>query len=224
MKKLFFLISLIAVFTAFESFARSINISAPHGEILYIDDSTTVAQLFRECRNQGFCDSNRRLVLYFDRYEIVENSEAANKSLWFFGNHVEYAMISYYIQPNNNYVHDCQYRPISIRASNGMVTTLQANSTPAYFFRACRSAGNCSSTAPMTLKFGNYEIKEDSSAANKCFYEFDTNANYAYVMYWDNYNVNYYNYSDSELQQATAALGTTIFGIGFLYFLSQLNR
>ena len=219
MKKTSLFISLFFIFATAISYARSINITTPNGATLYIDDSTTVAQLFRECRNQGFCEYARKLVLYFDNYEIIESSEASNRPLWYFGNHVEYAAISYYHQPNyDNYNHDCDYqtRSISVRAPNGMVTNIRADKTPAFFFRACRSAGNCSSTTPMTLKFGTYEIKENTPAANKCFYEFNTNATYAYVMYWDNYD------NSDNSQIAAALLGTAICGVGFLYFLSQL--
>ena len=218
MKKLSLFISLVCIFTTAISYTRSINITAPNGLTLYISDSTTVAQLFRECRNQGFFEYARKLVLYFDNYEIIENSEASSRPLWYFGNHVEYASIGYYNQSNyNNYNYDYQTRTISIRASNGMVTTLQANQTPAYFFRACRNAGNCPSASPMTLKFGSYEIKENTQAANKCFYEFNTDAIYAYVMYW-----NYHSTLDDDVQ-AAALLGTALCGVGFIYFLSLIK-
>lgn len=220
MKKLSFLISFLCIFTTFVVSARSINITAPNGVILYIDDTTTVAQLFRECRNQGFCDSTQRLLLYFGDYEIIENSEASNKPLWHFGNHVEYAAISYYQQTYNNYPNiNYQTRAISICAPNGVTTTFRADQTPAYFFRVCRNAGNCSSTLPMTLKFGIYEIKENTVAANKYFYEFNTDTNYAYVMYWD-YNSNLNNAENA----AAAILGTAICGVGFLYFLNILTK
>lgn len=220
MKKLSLLVSLLCTFASLDISARCVNITTTNGSILYIDNNTTVAQLFRECRNNGFCENSRKLVLYFDNYEIIENSEASNRPLWYFGNHVEYAAIGYYNQSNyNNYNYDYDYqaRTISVRAANGMVTILKANQTPAYFFRACRSAGNCSSIAPMTLKFGTYEIKENTQAANKYFYEFNTDATYAYVMYWDN------NFTLGNDDSAAALLGTALCGVGFLYFLSLIK-
>jgi len=218
MKKLSLFISLFFLFTAAINYTRSINITTPNGSTLYIDNNTTVAQLFRECRNFGFCEYTRRLVLYFDNYEIIENSEASNKTLWSFGNHVEYASIGYYNQSNyNNYNYDHKNRSISIRAANGMTTELKAYQTPAYFFRACRNAGNCANTAPMTLKFGTYEIKENTLAANKCFYEFNTDATYAYVMYWDS-NSNINNDPDAALKDIGAGLGI-VFCLGLYYLL-----
>ena len=219
MKKLSLFISLFFVFTTAIISARYVNITTMNNSTLYIDDNTTVAQLFRECRSSGFCQNSKKLVLYFGNYEIIENSEASNRPLWYFGNEVEYATISYYHQSNhdNDYLYDYQTRTISVRAPNGMIRACKANQTPAYFFRSCRSAGHCSSIAPMTLKFGTYEIKENSPAANKCFYEFNTDATYAYVMYWNN---------DANVDdtQAGALLGTAICGVGFLYFLSLLNN
>jgi hypothetical protein len=218
MKKLSVLVSFLCIFASLDISTRCVNITTIDGSTLYIDDNTTVAQLFRECRNNGFCENSKKLVLYFGSYEIIENSEASNRPLWYFGNQVEYASISYYNQSNynNDYSYDYQNRTISVRASNGMIRTCKATQTPAHFFRSCRSAGNCSSTAPMKLKFGTYEIKENSPAANKCFYEFNTDATYAYVMYWDN---------DVNLDdvQAGALVGTALCGVGFLYFLSLLN-
>lgn len=217
MKKLSLITSFLCIFTTAIISARCINITTMNGATLYIDDSTTVAQLFRECRNGGFYENSRKLVLYFGNYEIIENSEASNRALWYFGSQVEYASISYYHQSNyNDYSYDYEIRTISVRAPNGMIRTCRANQTPAYFFRSCRSAGHCSSTAAMTLKFGIYEIKENTPAANKYFYEFNTDATHAYVMYWNN---------DVSLEdaQATALLGTAVFGAGFLYFLSLLN-
>ncbi len=221
MKKLSLFTIFICLFTSFIAYARCITITAPNSAILYIDDSTTVAQLFRECRNSGFCNSSQRLVLYLGNFEIIENSEASNHALWYFSNQVEYATISYYHHNNinnvNNYSYDYQTRPISIRAPNGMVTTFKANQTPASFFRACRNAGYYSSIAPMTLKFGNYEIKENTPCANKYFYEFNTDATYAYVMYWDNY----YNLENSHTLEA---LGAVACGVGLVYFLTLMNN
>ncbi len=220
MKKFSFFISLFFIFTAAISYTRCVNITTISGSVLYIDDNTTVAQLFRECRNNGFYENSRKLVLYFGNYEVIENSEASNRPLWYFGNQVEYASIAYYLQSNynNDYLYDYQTRSISVRAPNGMIRTCKANQTPACFFRSCRSAGNCSSTSPMVLKFGTYEIKENTPAANKYFYEFNTDVTYAYVMYWsDNLNL------DNEIQ-ATALLGTALCTVGFFYFLNILTN
>ncbi|MBI2344493.1 hypothetical protein HYV10_00275 [Candidatus Dependentiae bacterium] len=217
-KKLSFFLSLIYIFATHETSARCINITTPNGATLYIDNSITVAELFRECRNQGFCEYAQRLVLYFDNYEIIENSQASNKALCYFGNHVEYAHIGYYNRPNNiAYPYDHQARFISVRAQNGMITTVKADRTPAYFFRICRNAGHCLSTDPMILKFGIYEIKENTLVANRPFYEFNTDATYAYVMYWD------YSSGLNNLE-SLSAIGATICGIGFLYFMSQFIK
>jgi hypothetical protein len=219
MKKLSFLISLFCIFTAFEASARCVNITTPHGSTLYINQHTTVAELFRECRNHEFFGYAQRLVLYFGGYEILEQSEASYKPLCDFGNHIEYARVGFiYEYDSNFYSNEYKERTISIRASNGMIRTCRANQTPAYFFRSCRNAGNCPSTAPMTLKFGTYEIKENTAAANKFFYEFNTDSNSAYVMYWN------YNTTLENDESFTALLGATICGLGFIYFLDQITK
>lgn len=174
MQKIFFI--LIHLFTASIISCNLITVFVTTGESFLIENNKTVAELFRKCRNQGFCQSPKLLVLYFNQYEIIENSEASNKILWDYGNHVAYATVSYYQAQNS------ESQTISIRATNGMVTKLKTSQTPAYFFRACRSAGHCPTTEPMILKFGFYEIKENTPAANKRFSEFNTNINYAYVM------------------------------------------
>lgn len=223
MKKLSLFIFLCSIFAPIINFTRCINITTMNNQILYVDDSSTVAELFREYRNGGFCENSRKLVLYFDNYEIIENSQASNYPLWHFGNHVEYATLGYYNSSNYHdvsYSYDYQNRTISIRAPNGMIRTCRSGQTPAHFFRSCRSAGHCSSTAPMTLKFGNYEIKENTPAANKCFYEFNTDATYAYVMYWNNDDI----IDEQEALNAIALLGSAICGTGFIYFLTLLNK
>lgn len=187
MKKLHLLIYVLIITIPFTAHTRLIEIIAEDGTPIQVSDSQTVQDFFNKCRKDKHCNAAyKNLVLVFNDKLIQEGSPEASRTLWhhssWSSNKATVATLQY---PQRNHSSDYLAQQsnalIDVEAPNGKIKRCSLNETPAYFFRACRNSGDCKNNAPMTLKFGNFEIKEDSQAANRPFSSFSTDSGFAQV-------------------------------------------
>ncbi len=194
MKKLHFLICALIAITPFTAYTRLIEIITEDGTAVNVSCSETVEGFFEKCRKDNRCTAPyKNLFLDFDGKLIREGSPEANRTLWYhssLGSNKATVATLQYPQPrsSSNYLnwllraYDEQPNAlIDVEAPNGRIKRCSPNDTPAYFFRKCRNCGDCKDAAPMTLNFGNFEIKEGSRAANRSFGSFNTDSGFAQV-------------------------------------------
>lgn len=188
MKKLHLLVYALIFTIPFTSHTRLIEIIAEDGTPLNVSASETVQDFFDKCRRDGHCTSPyKKLFLDFNDKLIQEGSPQASRTLWYHSsldaNTATVASLKYPQRriDNRSLYQRLENTLIDVEAPNGRIKRCSLNDSPAYFFRQCRSSGDCRDTAAMTLKFGNFEIKEDSQAANRPFSSFNTDNGFAQV-------------------------------------------
>ena len=194
MKKLHLLIYALILTVPFTAHTRLIEIIAEDGTLINVSDSQTVQDFFNKCRQDRHCTSAQHLALDFNNKLIKEGSSEADRTLWDLkwmssANKASVVTLQYPQRPHSsNYLASLltnyAQQPnalIEVEAPNGRIKKCSLNETPAYFFRKCRNSGDCPNNAPMTLQFGNFEIKENSQAANKPFGSFNTDSGFAQV-------------------------------------------
>lgn len=187
MKKLYFLLNSLILIIPFTAYTRLIEIIAEDGTNIHVSDLETVQEFFEKCRKDRHCRSNANLVLDFNNKLIKEGTAEAHKTLWAHSSwNSKKAIVATLQYPQQKNISHFLYKYaentlIDVEAPNGKIKRCLLNDTPAYFFRKCRNSGECLDTAAMTLKFGNFEIEEDSQEANRPFYTFNTNSSFAQV-------------------------------------------
>jgi len=187
MKKINLLFYIMLIAAPFATYAKFIEIIAQDGTILHVSDSETIQGFFEKCRKDMHCTANyQELALDFNNKLIKEGSLEANRTLYYHSswssNKAIVAKLQY-PQPRDNRIshHNLRNTLIDVEAPNGRIKQCSLNDTPSYFFKKCRNSGDCRDINAMTLKFGNFEIKEDSEAANRPFYAFQTDSCFAQV-------------------------------------------
>jgi hypothetical protein len=188
MKKLHFFLYALLVTAPSTTYSRLIEIVAEDGTTLHVSDSETVQGFLDKCRQDRHCKSPyKKLALDFNDKLIKDGSPEAKRTLYYhssyYSNKAAVATLQY-AQPRMSSAVTYQRLEntlIDVEAPNGRIKQCSLNESPAYFFRQCRNSGDCKDNAPMTLKFGNFEIIEGSQASYDSFASFNTDSGFAQV-------------------------------------------